>query len=185
MYLNHRIIRAWLLIIEDIKLKLPWVCSRSCSDFESQESSRPRVVKIAAVFKGPERIGWLLIVFSRVHPSVSQLSAGPGSVRPISWSDSRPPPSSLWSHTPSLYLRQHTLRIMACSLPRRSYLVKISQYPQCSWCSRRDLACRSEVPPPLCPKASLQSIQPCIFSDDSFRGDRLQLTLTCKGLCFW
>jgi len=166
-------------------LKRPWVCLRSCSDFESQESSRPRVETIAVVSKDPDRIGWLLIVFCRVHLSVSQLSAPPGSVRPTSWSGCRPPPSSLWSHTPSLYSPQCTLRIMARSLPRRSCLVKISQYPQCSWCSRMDLACQSEVPPPLCPKWLLQSTQPCNFSEERIWSDRVQLTLTCKGLCFW
>ena len=162
----HMIIEARYLIIADIELQLLWVCSRSCSDFESQESWPPRVVSIMIVSKAPERIGWLLIVTYYVHQSVSQLSAPPGFAPPtFFWSGSRLPPSSLWSHTPSLYSRQCTLRIMACSLPHRSCLAKISQYLQCSWCSRRDLACRSEAPPPLCPKASSasRSTQPVLW----------------------
>jgi len=152
------IIEARYLIIADIELQFLWVCSRSCSDFESQESSPPRVVSIMIAFKPPVRIDWLLIVTYYVLRSVSQLSAPPGSAPPIfSWSGSRLPPSSQWSHRPSLYLLQCTLRIMACSLPHRSCLAKISQYLQCSWCSRMDLACRSEAPPPQCPKASSAS----------------------------
>ena len=116
---NHRIIRLRLLIIEGMQLKCPWVCSRSCSDFVSLESRRwrPRVMSVTVISKVPprRRIGWLLIVIYYVHPSVSQLSALPGSVPPpASWSGYCLPPFSLWSHTPSLYSPQ-------CTLSRQNY----------------------------------------------------------------